>query len=232
MSYSVQYRDIRHGDDKVSEAVSLFYPQSLVSPQLKEISRFKMFSLHILILLLLTPGKVFSSNHRCFKHSDSRYEYSSCYFRSNKDGNNGNYGTICDLEANKLSKVPRDIPNHPNLHLNVNYNNIRMVKPGMLSHLNKTVQICFVNNKIKQIQANSFCGLSKLLTLSFEKNKLSEIHHGLWDGLDSLQELNLAENRIHYIGTYCDVPGSPFLSKKWVKCTVHFFKKNFISSYP
>ncbi len=159
-----------------------------------------MFSIDKLIFLLFT-GKVFSSKHRCFKHSDSRYKYSSCSFRYKNNGNQNNE-TICDLEGNKLSKVPRDIPNHPNLHLNLNFNNIKMIKPGMLSHLNKTVRICFVNNKIKQIQADSFCGLSQLLTLSFKQNKLSEIHGGLWNGLDSLQELNLAENRIHYIGMW------------------------------
>ncbi len=33
------------------------------------------------------------------------------------------------------------------------------------------------------------------------------------------------------LDAYCDVPGSPCLSKKRVKCTAHFFLKFFIGSY-
>ncbi len=31
--------------------------------------------------------------------------------------------------------------------------------------------------------------------------------------------------------SYCDVPGSPCLSKMWIKCTVRFFLNFFIGSY-
>ncbi len=153
--------------------------------------------------MLLLSRNILSSRASCLKNTTLtgtwNNDYRPCYSTYRKIEKPIRI-TYCDLAFSGLNGIPINIPNHPDLRLDLRYNGIMTVRPGKLSHINKTIEICFDRNRIGRIQNGSFLGLSSLKILSLRKNKLSEIYAAMWNGLDQLQELNLADNKIKHIG--------------------------------
>merc|ERR1719342_206939 len=82
-------------------------------------------------------------------------------------------------------------------HVNLNQNNITVLKDGAFWGLSKVTRLTLYDNKISTIHPDAFDGLTKdLLRLNVGRNSLSEVPSEALRPLKNLNQLDLSFNKI------------------------------------
>uniref|UniRef100_UPI00358F31BE leucine-rich repeat-containing protein 4C-like n=1 Tax=Myxine glutinosa TaxID=7769 RepID=UPI00358F31BE len=100
-----------------------------------------------------------------------------------------------------LSEVPAGVP--PGAHfLNLQENNLHVIKAGSFRHLHQLKVLQLGKNYIRQVEVGAFHGLFSLTTLELIDNRLTVIPSSAFDSVSKLQELWLRRNPIESIPSY------------------------------
>lgn len=117
--------------------------------------------------------------------------------------------TVLDLRFNKIRTVePGIFSKLKNLHtLLLNDNLINSVKDGTFKGLNQLKHLYLYKNKIKEIEERAFDGMPKLEQLYLHYNKIEKIRPNVFGKLHNLQRLFLHENKIQHLipGTFSNL---------------------------
>uniref|UniRef100_A0AAY4A3E6 Leucine-rich repeat-containing protein 19 n=1 Tax=Denticeps clupeoides TaxID=299321 RepID=A0AAY4A3E6_9TELE len=78
--------------------------------------------------------------------------------------------------------------------LKVANNSVSVVEPGVLSGLNKLIQLDLSHNQIRQLPVAVFADLKVLETLNLRGNRLQTLDNRAFEGLTKLQQVTLGDN--------------------------------------
>ncbi|ESN93121.1 hypothetical protein HELRODRAFT_89299 [Helobdella robusta] len=125
----------------------------------------------------------------CFTTSDVLAQTSSCP-----------KGCICEKTSVKcsfqqLTKVPENISDETTL-LDLRFNHIEEILPGVFKNLKKLKTLLLNNNKISHLDDNTFEGLTELENLQLQKNEIFEISPMAFKSLKNLEQVHLQNNHI------------------------------------
>ena len=101
-----------------------------------------------------------------------------------------------DRSNQGLTQIPHDLPNLPQIKIDLSFNKIHRVRYGELDYLLFIGRLDMKNNGLKFIDDGSFEGLLHLSDLGLSNNYLTSISSKTWNGLISLKFLTLSANNI------------------------------------
>lgn len=140
-----------------------------------------------------------------------------------------------DLSSNNLNEIPEGIfENFDNLVLhviNLNNNQIKIIKPGALASFMYPVKINLSGNKIEVLPKDFFSNAKLSLVLNLSFNQIKTIESGALQNLNNIKELLLNNNQIESLpedflsnlisGTLLDLTHNP------LKCISRSLMKKF-----
>ncbi|XP_022833229.1 peroxidasin-like [Spodoptera litura] len=105
-----------------------------------------------------------------------------------------------------LSTVPK--PAADTHSLDLRFNKITDIEPGVLSHLHSLRSLLLNDNRLRQLVSGTFHGLRKLKYLYLYRNRIQYIEQDVFQGLEHLEQLYLHINEIHQIDpqTFSNLP--------------------------
>ena len=103
-----------------------------------------------------------------------------------------------NLSYNKIAAIDPGVFNDLNKlkNLNLAYNKIEAIHPDTFSGLDVLKMLHLGTNKIETIYDNAFNGLGELESLFLNNNEIATIHDNAFNGLDELASLYLKSNKI------------------------------------